>query len=248
MLSFFDEGVNMSFSEIVTKIVEISGQLPDNVIYIIRILIAAVCGGLIGLERSKRQKEAGIRTHIIVCLGAALMMIVSKYAFFDVISIPDARISVDASRIAANIITGISFLGAGVIFVKDASIKGLTTAAGIWATSGVGMAVGAGMEAVGIVTTGLIIFLQIFLHKYAAGLESTFIAYVKIHLKNENKGCVERLIECMNENHIEVINQKVRRRENYYSVLLSVKIPQNVNPESISLLVEEDEDIISIEV
>jgi putative Mg2+ transporter-C (MgtC) family protein len=127
--------------------------------YLLRVVVACLCGGLIGLGRTKRLKEAGIRTHIIVALGATLIMVVSKYGFGDV---ADA----DASRIASNVITGVSFLGAGVIFVRGGSVKGLTTAAGIWATAAIGLALGAGMYTVGILVTVLMILLQIALHKF----------------------------------------------------------------------------------
>ena len=89
----------------------------DELEYMLRIAIAALCGGIIGFERSRMRKEAGLRTHIIVAVGAALLMIVSKYGFTDILDTPGIR--VDGSRVAANVITGISFLGAGVIFVRD---------------------------------------------------------------------------------------------------------------------------------
>lgn len=130
--------------------------------YLIRIAVACLCGGLVGLERTKRLKEAGIRTHIIVALGAALIMVVSKYGFGDVGG-------ADASRIASNVITGISFLGAGVIFVRGGSVKGLTTAAGIWATAAIGLALGAGMYTVGVLCTIMVILLQFSLHKLLPG-------------------------------------------------------------------------------
>ena len=130
--------------------------------YLIRIVVACLCGGLVGLERTKRLKEAGIRTHIIVALGATLIMVISKYGFSDVVG-------ADASRIASNVITGISFLGAGVIFVRGGSVKGLTTAAGIWATAAIGLALGAGMYTVGVLCTALMILLQIALHKFLPG-------------------------------------------------------------------------------
>ena len=130
--------------------------------YLVRIVVACLCGGLVGLERTKRLKEAGIRTHIIVALGATLIMVVSKYGFSDVVG-------ADASRIASNVITGISFLGAGVIFVRGGSVKGLTTAAGIWATAAIGLALGAGMYTVGVLCTALIILLQFSLHKFLPG-------------------------------------------------------------------------------
>ena len=110
---------------------------------LLRIVVAAVMGYLIGYERKNREKSAGMRTHSIVCMGAALIMIVSKYSFRD---IPDY----DASRVAAQIVSGVGFLGAGVIFIRNNAVSGLTTAAGIWATAGVGMAIGAGSYFIGI--------------------------------------------------------------------------------------------------
>ncbi|KXL53419.1 putative Mg(2+) transport ATPase [Anaerotignum neopropionicum] len=136
--------------------------LHGNAEFIFRIIIACICGGIVGYERTRRRKEAGIRTHVIVAIGSTLMMIVSKYGFYDVIT--TAGIGVDVSRIASNVITGISFLGAGVIFVKNISIKGLTTAAGLWATAGIGLAIGAGMYSIGIFTTIFIPIIQILLH------------------------------------------------------------------------------------
>lgn len=126
--------------------------------WVVRIFIAALCGCLIGYERSSRNKEAGIRTHAIVALGSALIMLVSKYGFIDVGEY-------DASRVAAQIVSGVGFLGAGVIFVKHGTVSGLTTAAGMWATSGVGMCIGSGLYDVGILTTLLIVGFQTLFHK-----------------------------------------------------------------------------------
>lgn len=126
--------------------------------WILRIVLATLCGCLIGYERSSRSKEAGIRTHAIICLGSALMMVVSKYGFVDVGN-------ADTSRVAAQIVSGVGFLGAGVIFVKHGTVSGLTTAAGMWATSGVGMCIGTGLYDVGVLTTILIVGLQTLLHK-----------------------------------------------------------------------------------
>ena len=117
--------------------------------FCIRLVVAFLIGGLIGLERSKRFKEAGIRTHIIVCVTAALIMLISKYGFADLTwGEGAARFGArdaDSARVAAQVVSGISFLCAGVIFKVGSSIKGLTTAAGIWLTSGLGLAIGAGM-------------------------------------------------------------------------------------------------------
>ncbi len=127
-----------------------------------RILLAALCGFVIGMERKKRGKGAGVRTHIIVALGSALMMVISKYGFFDTVT-GDSKF--DGSRIAAQIVSGIGFLGAGMIFVKGNAIQGLTTAAGVWATAGIGMAIGAGMYFVGITASLVLYCIQLILHR-----------------------------------------------------------------------------------
>jgi len=133
-----------------------------------RILLAGLCGAIIGYERKNRRKEAGIRTHIIVALSSALMMIISKYAFFDLLNtgiFPGVEIKLDPSRMAQGIVTGVGFLGAGMIFVHKKTITGLTTAAGIWGTSGIGMAIGAGLYFIGIISSLIIVFTQVILHK-----------------------------------------------------------------------------------
>ena len=135
--------------------------------YILRVLIAGICGMLVGMERKNRAKEAGLRTHFIVACGAALMMVISKYAFFDMIEggmFNGTEVRLDPSRVASTIASGIGFLGAGMIFVHKNTISGLTTAAGIWATSGIGMAIGAGMYTLGICSTVIILVAQIILH------------------------------------------------------------------------------------
>lgn len=123
-----------------------------------RVLVASFLGSLIGYERKNRDKSAGMRTHAIVCLGAALLMIVSKYCFNDVVKY-------DASRVAAQVVSGVGFLGTGMIFVKNNMVSGLTTAAGIWTTAGIGMAVGAGAYFLGISVGSVVVLLQILLHR-----------------------------------------------------------------------------------
>ena len=133
---------------------------------LLRIVLAGLCGLVVGYERKRRGKGAGTRTHLVVALASALMMIVSKYGFSDMAQIAadvyDTRL--DPSRLASQIVTGVGFLGAGMIYFNRGTITGLTTAAGIWATSGIGMAIGAGMYFIGILTTVIMIVAQTILH------------------------------------------------------------------------------------
>ena len=115
--------------------------------------VALLLSGAIGLEREIRQKDAGLRTHILVGVGAALFMLVSKYGFTDVLE--KGLIVVDPSRMAAQVVSGIGFLGAGLIFVRRDSVRGLTTAASIWVTAAVGSAAGAGLLILATLSTGI---------------------------------------------------------------------------------------------
>ena len=129
----------------------------------VRLILASCCGLCIGIERTNRLKDAGIRTHLIVCMGAALMMLVSKYGFFDVSPLTEF-FKADVSRVASSVVSGVGFLGAGIIFERNRSVTGLTTAAGIWTTAGIGMAMGAGMYLIAVAGTIIIITAQSLLH------------------------------------------------------------------------------------
>ncbi len=130
----------------------------------IRVFISAVFGALIGAERQSRMKTAGVRTHLMVSTAATLMMLISKYGFDDVIG--QAGYTVDVSRVAASIITGMGILGGGLIFItKQGKVNGITTAAGVWVTVGVGMSIGAGMYIIGTATMLLVLLCQHLLHK-----------------------------------------------------------------------------------
>lgn len=134
---------------------------PMTPTLLLRLALAALLGGLIGLEREYRAKEAGLRTHFLVALGSCLFMIVSQFGFdlAEVLAMhPDvqaASVRVDVSRVAAQIVSGIGFLGAGMIVLQKRFVVGLTSAAGIWTTAAIGAAVGGGLYAVASVATAL---------------------------------------------------------------------------------------------
>lgn len=205
--------------------------------YILRIVLASVCGLLIGLERHNRAKEAGMRTHCIVACGAALMMIVSKYAFFDLISgemFNGVEVRLDPSRIASTIASGIGFLGAGMIFVHKKNITGLTTAAGIWATSGVGMAIGSGMYVVGIAATIIIITVQVILHiriSMHKGLNIKKLVITDVDVKDFQA----YICACMKEKNIRINN--VTAEKNYETGLkgytFTLELPSEINEDNI---------------
>ena len=124
--------------------------------FVLRLFVAAMLGGVIGLEREYRAKEAGFRTHFLVALGSGLFMILSQFGFDDVLGHYE-QVSLDPSRIASQVVTGIGFIGAGTIIFQKHVVRGLTTAAGLWVTSAIGMTAGAGMYALSIATTVLVL-------------------------------------------------------------------------------------------
>ncbi len=152
----------------------------------LRIILSAICGAIIGFERERRYKNAGLRTHIIVAIAGAILMIVSKYGFLDIASIDGVRLTSDGGRVAAAVIQSIGFLGAGVIYVRKESIIGLTTAAGLWATVGIGMCFGSGMYVLGISTTAIIMVVQILLRIHHRRMPVQTVGIVTCNLSKHN--------------------------------------------------------------
>ena len=126
-----------------------------NIQFMIRLAVAGLLGAVIGFEREYRAKEAGTRTHFLVAIGSCLMMIVSQWGFLDLWGMDTEGVDVrfDVSRVAAQIVSGIGFIGAGTIMMQKQVVHGLTTAAGLWAVAGIGMAIGGGLYILGITAT-----------------------------------------------------------------------------------------------
>ena len=220
---------------------------------LLRIFVAGICGAFIGYERKSRLKEAGIRTHFIVALASALMMVISKYGFFDLFSMvqPGQDVRLDPSRVASTIITGVGFLGAGAIFIRKNTINGLTTAAGIWATAGVGMAVGTGFYFIGIVSSLIMVFVQIILHKnnwFTRRIPAS--ETVKIVIDNSGGTGLLEINEILARKQIELLNIKTEIIEGgkHLSVEMHIKVPSGANPIEIANIFVKSEKIKSIDV
>ena len=156
--------------------------------WILRILSAVAMGMLLGYERHAHSKEAGIRTHTIVAMASCLLMIISREGFLDMAK-------VDASRVAAQVVSGVGFLGAGIIFVRQDTIQGLTTAAGIWATSAIGLCFGAGMYEMGVFCTVVMIAVQMGVRRLFNYNPPRNQFSIVVHLKPE--GTTETVNKCL---------------------------------------------------
>ena len=213
--------------------------LYDNLEFFIRILFSGILGAVVGLERTRRQKEAGVRTHCIVAVTSAVFMILSKYAFLDMLDITGAvgAKGADPSRIASQVVTGISFLGAGVIFRhKDLSITGLTTAAGLWATSAMGMAVGAGLYWVGMFETIGLVVAQIMLHRHPIGNDAKVAQEVVVQMEDDMEllAAFDRLVA---KYHGKIADSEIIRENEHICVKAVVRLEEQIPySEAVSFL------------
>lgn len=233
-----------------TLIQYFNGQftLAQNLDFFIRIVLACFCGACIGFERSKRFKEAGIRTHILVCCAAALIMIVSKYGFVDLSDASGSAFNgtrgADPARVAAQVVSGISFLGAGVIYKNGSTVKGLTTAAGIWATAGIGLAIGAGMIWIGLFATLLVAVFQITMHKFTVGADSFSTNKLKF-VVSDSESFRRDLDELLKEWNAQISESKITRTENGNCVYeLTVKAYHSVTLADINEFMDAHGEVI----
>jgi putative Mg2+ transporter-C (MgtC) family protein len=214
---------------------------------LLRIIIAGLCGALIGYERNTRLKVAGIRTHLVVAMGAALIMVVSKYGFNDVLLLKG--VTLDPSRVAAQVVSGIGFLGAGMIFLRKNAISNLTTAAGVWATAGVGLAIGANLYIIGIASTVLLLIAQILLRRrFDWWLKIPVSDQINIRVKDD-PGSIDYIREKISEFNIEVLTIKAEKIENgFIDVEVLVKLPQKYDVTTLMTLFKDNSYITSVDI
>ena len=216
---------------------EVTLTAYDNLEFFIRILLSAVLGALVGLERTKRQKEAGIRTHCIIACAAAVFMILSKYAFVDPADVLGTR-GADGARIAAQVVSGISFLGAGVIFKNGNSIRGLTTAAGIWATSAIGMAIGAGMYWMGLITTVIMMVAQVVLHRFPVAGDAAVTQELAVSMADTPE-LHQALTRLLNDHGGCVTDSALSRDDVHIAMELTVRLAEPITYEEALRFMQE---------
>ncbi len=202
-----------------------------QIIFFGRIILAMLCGGIIGIERQQRIKVAGTRTHMMISVAAALMMIISKYGFIDVMAVSGA--SWDVSRVAASIITGIGILGGIIITGKQGSVSGTTTAAGLMATIAVGMAFGSGLYVMGFSVTALILGMQYILHRNLWIVRQTIRAQVVFYIEHET-GDYKKLLEKLETYHIHIQHFRWEKiGSESFQISCHVTIPARYSKEEI---------------
>lgn len=218
----------------------------DNLEFLIRLLLSAALGALVGLERSKRRKEAGIRTHCIIACTSALFMIVSKYAFLDCVTLDGLR-GADPARIAAQVVSGISFLGAGVIFKNGSSIRGLTTAAGMWGTAAVGMAIGAGMYWLGLMEAVVLVVIQLVLHRFRVGGDAEITQEVTVHM-TDSDGLMQAFDCLVREHRGKITDSTLTREDSMLCLEVSIRLPDPITHEEALRFLRENPGVRKISV
>ena len=211
--------------------------------FTLRLLLAGVLGAVIGLDREYRAKEAGFRTHFLVSLGSALFMIVSQYGFAGVLG--EAGVGLDPSRVAAQIVSGIGFLGAGTIIFQKQFVRGLTTAAGMWATAGIGMAVGGGMYWLGVSATVLTL----------AGLELLTVLFknlgLRVHFTTTRQENLVRILDQVHQRRYRVVSYKAAEEKHgelcSYRVSLVVKIKEQREEQALFTFIQSLPDLVLTE-
>ena len=217
---------------------------------ILRLCVAGLCGTVIGLDREYRVKDAGFRTHFLVALGSALMMIVSQYGFEGFLATHDG-LRLDPSRIAAQVVSGIGFIGAGTIIVtKRQNVKGLTTAAGLWTSAIIGLAFGGGFYEGGILATGFIMLAeQVFSRLEYRVLEH--VPEINVYMEYEDKTCLDDVLQLYRRCDVKVLNIQITRAaengEHNACAIFTLRLPRSCTVNRLMTLVGERKGIVSVE-
>ncbi len=222
----------------------------NDLVYLFRIILAIFAGAVIGFEREHRVKVAGLRTHILISMASALMMIISKYAFFDVLIESTAPgLGLDVSRVAAGIIAGMGIFSGGLVFIgKRGNVSGLTTAAGIWATIGIGMVIGAGMYAVGIGSVLLVELIQFALHRNMSIYRHAVVAIVVFSLSDPESD-YDRLIKRLEPYGVYMSALKWDRKDGSRAVLkCNVRFDKKYSRDAIVGILNGTPEVTSFEI
>ena len=201
--------------------------------FILRIFIAAVLGGAIGLEREYRAKEAGLRTHFLVGLGSALFMIMSMFGYDDVIN-RDVTYRLDPSRVAAQVVSGIGFIGAGTIIFQKHIVRGLTTAAGLWVTAAIGLTCGSGKYLLAAAATILVLLcleaMNFVLHRFGArNILLTFLS--------PTSSQVQQVLKDMKRDGISITSYELKDKHGQCEVSMELQVKRkNYNQQIMELM------------
>ena len=210
----------------------------------VRLVIALLCGGIIGIERERKQRPAGFRTHILICIGAAMTTLTSQYIAFDL------KASTDLARLGAQVIAGIGFIGAGTIIVtKRKNVKGLTTAAGLWASAIVGLCTGAGFIEGALITTVIIVIAELFLSRFEYFMISNSRT-INIFVEYNDQSLLTTIIDTVKENSSYIRDIEITKSSNESKnscAIFSLQMPRRTSHDKLLMLVANLDGVVSVE-
>ena len=220
-----------------------TGEL-DTISVLIRLVLAVICGGCIGLERERKHRPAGFRTHILICLGAAMTTLTSQYLVLNL------HLYTDMARLGAQVIAGIGFIGAGTIIItKRRQVKGLTTAAGLWASAIVGLCCGAGFVEGAVIATAIILFAEFVFAKLEYFIISNsrasniYIEYVEASLL----GAIVDVIKKSGANVIDLEITKSKGSLKHPCAIFAVQFPRKSSHQALMAAISKIEGVVAVE-
>lgn len=171
----------------------------------VRMLLAVICGGAIGIEREYKRRPAGFRTHILICLGAAMTTLTSQYLYLEL------HLYTDMARLGAQVVAGVGFIGAGTIIVtRRQRVKGLTTAAGLWVSAIIGLTLGGGFYEGGILATLLLLLAELVFAKWEYKMLDS-APEVNLYMEYRGRNCLEQVLRMYRENGLKLLNIEITR-------------------------------------
>ena len=211
---------------------------------VIRMLLAVVCGGLIGIEREHKRRPAGFRTHILICLGASMTTLTSQYIYLHL------DMFTDLTRLGAQVIAGIGFIGAGTIIVtKRRQVKGLTTAAGLWASAIVGLAIGAGYFEAALIATAMILLVELVLSRFEWFLMST-ARDIHLYVEYKENEALEKIDDYLRNRGVVVgdlhITKSAGSTKNPCAIY-SLQLPRKMTHDRVMTALTEIAGVVSVE-
>lgn len=211
----------------------------------VRLTLAVLCGGIIGMERSYKRRPAGFRTHILICIGAAITTLTSQYLYLNM------HYFTDMARLGAQVVAGIGFIGAGTIIVtRRQRVKGLTTAAGLWTCAIIGLAFGGGFYEGGILTTALIMAAELVFSKLEYRVLEN-VPEINLYMEYTGKICLENVLQLYRDQNIKLLNIQITRstgsKKHNACAIFSLRLPHGCGVSRVLKTVGETEGVISVE-
>lgn len=208
---------------------------------LIRLFVAILCGGAIGIEREHKRRPAGFRTHILVCLGSAMTTMTSQFL------LTELGLYNDVSRLGAGVIAGMGFLGAGTIIVtKRRQVKGLTTAAGLWTCAIIGLAIGSGYFELGVLATVIILLAEIFFSKFEYWILVN-AKNINIYIEYNESDDLDKVIRLIKLNGVVIIDLEITKSGNNSCAIFQLQLPKKISQDNLLTQISASDGIVTVE-